>query len=98
MASFLQQRYNSDMPTENVNLSEQQVRFIRQRVDEGRYGNVSEVVGAALQLLERQEQQEELKLQILRRLAKESFEELDRDEYIAVESEGIDQFVEELAA
>jgi antitoxin ParD1/3/4 len=86
------------MPNENVSLSEQQARFIRQRVDEGRFGNASEVVGAALQLLERQERQEELKLEILRRLAKESFEEFDRGEYITVEADGIDQFVEELAA
>src|SRR6185437_13748151 len=54
--------YNPGMPTRNVNLSEQQAKFIRKSVDQGRFRNSSEVVRAGLRLLEQQELQEKLKL------------------------------------
>ena len=54
------------MPTQNVNLSDQQVKFIRRSVG---------------------------KLDTLRRLSNEAFDEIDRGEFEAVAIEGIDQFM-----
>ncbi len=54
------------MPTRNVNLTEELDRFVFTKVESGRYENASEVVRAALRILEREEQQYEAKLAALR--------------------------------
>ena len=54
------------MPTRNVNLTDQLDHFVRAKVDSGRYENASEVVRAALRTLEREEQEYEAKLAVLR--------------------------------
>ena len=54
------------MPTRNVNLTDELDRFVLQKVESGRYENVSEVVRAALRTLEREEEQYEAKLAALR--------------------------------
>jgi antitoxin ParD1/3/4 len=54
------------MPTRNVNLTEELDRFVLEKVESGRYENASEVVRAALRILEREEQQYEAKLTALR--------------------------------
>jgi antitoxin ParD1/3/4 len=86
------------MPTQNVNLSEQQAAFIRKRIDEGHYRNASEVVRAALRLLAQREQEDELKLQTLRRMVTEGFDEIDRGEYELIDPADLDQYVERVAA
>lgn len=53
------------MPT-SVALSPHFEHFIREQVESGRYNNASEVVRAALRLLEDQQQQASLKLDALR--------------------------------
>ena len=54
------------MPTRNVNLTDGLDRFVREKVESGRYENASEVVRAALRTLEREEAQYEAKLSALR--------------------------------
>jgi antitoxin ParD1/3/4 len=54
------------MPTRNVNLTDELERFVQAKVGSGRYENASEVVRAALRILEREEQQYEAKLGALR--------------------------------
>lgn len=54
------------MPTRNVNLTNELDRFVLSKVESGRYENASEVVRAALRILEREEQQFEAKLAALR--------------------------------
>jgi antitoxin ParD1/3/4 len=54
------------MPTRNVNLTDELDRFIAEKVESGRYENASDVVRAALRILEREEQQYEAKLAALR--------------------------------
>ena len=54
------------MPTRNVNLTDELDRFVLQKVKSGRYENASEVVRAALRMLEREEQQYQAKLAALR--------------------------------
>jgi antitoxin ParD1/3/4 len=54
------------MPTRNVNLTIELNRFVAKKIKTGRYENASEVVRAALRILEREEQQYEAKLAALR--------------------------------
>ncbi len=54
------------MPTRNVNLTEELDRFVASQVKSGRYDNASEVVRAALRVLNREEQEHEAKLIALR--------------------------------
>jgi antitoxin ParD1/3/4 len=54
------------MPTRNVNLTEELDNFVLAKIDSGRYENASEVIRAALRILEREEQQYEAKLAALR--------------------------------
>jgi antitoxin ParD1/3/4 len=86
------------MPTQNVNLSDRQSKFIRQSVDGGRYRNASEVVRAGLRALEQSEREDKLKLQTLRRLAKQAFDEIDRGEFVEVDPDDIEEFVAKIAA
>jgi antitoxin ParD1/3/4 len=55
-----------DLPTRNVNLTDELDRFVLKKVRSGRFENASEVVRAALRTLEREEQQYEAKLAALR--------------------------------
>jgi antitoxin ParD1/3/4 len=54
------------MPTRNVNLTDELDRFVLAKVESGRYENASEVVRAALRILEREEQEYEVRLAALR--------------------------------
>lgn len=54
------------MPTRNVNLTPELDEFIATKVDEGLYANASEVMRAALRLLERDEREYQEKMAALR--------------------------------
>lgn len=54
------------MPTRNVNLTEELDRFVASQIKTGRYDNASEVVRAALRVLDREEREYEAKLLALR--------------------------------
>lgn len=54
------------MPTRNVSLTEELDRFVLKKVASGQYEDASEVVRAALQALERDEQESEAQLAALR--------------------------------
>jgi antitoxin ParD1/3/4 len=54
------------MPTRNVNLPEKLDQFITAKVASGDYANASEVMRAALRLMERDEREYEEKLATLR--------------------------------
>jgi len=54
------------MPTRNVNLTDELEGFVLAKVKSGRYENASEVVRAALRVLEDQEREYEAKLAVLR--------------------------------
>jgi antitoxin ParD1/3/4 len=81
-----------------VTLSDQQAAFIRQRIGDGHYQDASEVIRAALRLLEQREAEDQFKLQTLRRLANEGFAEIDRGEFVEVEPGNLDQFMDALYA
>jgi len=54
------------MPTRNVNLTEELDRYVASKIESGRYESASEVMRAALRILEREEQQYDAKLTALR--------------------------------
>ena len=54
------------MHTRNVSLTAELDRFVSTRVKSGRYENASEVVRAALRMLERDEQEQRARLKALR--------------------------------
>jgi antitoxin ParD1/3/4 len=54
------------MPTRNVNLTPELDRFVAVKVEAGLYSNASEVMRAALRLLERDERENDEKMAALR--------------------------------
>jgi len=84
------------MPTQNVNLSEKQAKFIRRHIEGGGYRNASEVVRAGLRLLEQTEQEEKFKLRALRRLASEAFGQIDRGDFEEIEAGSLQEFLDRL--
>ncbi len=82
------------MPTRNVNLTDHYDSFIDTSIAAGRFSNASEAVRAGLHLLERQEAEEQAKIEWLRGTAQEAFAALDRGEGVSLSSANdIDTFV-----
>src|ERR1019366_9265546 len=91
------------LPTRNVNLTEHFDRFIESGITSGRFSNASEVVREGLRLLEQREQEDKAKIEWLRAAAKEGFDQLDRGDYVTLNSEEdldafLDQIHEEVSA
>ncbi len=61
----------------NVNLTPELETFVRAKVGTGMYNSASEVVRAALRLLEEQDRLKDLKVQLLREEVKKGLAELD---------------------
>jgi antitoxin ParD1/3/4 len=66
------------MPSRNISLTSHFNQFVESQIATGRYKNASDVLCAALRLLEREANEDEQKLNALRALAAEGFEALDR--------------------
>lgn len=81
------------MPSRNVNLTEHFDRFIEGAVSTGRYQNASEVVREGLRLLERQQHEDEHKLELLRAAVREGEEAYARGDYVQVGEEELETFV-----
>lgn len=64
----------------NVSLTPEFDRFVAEQVDSGRYRSASEVVRAALRLLQQREAEHEARLDVLRKALREGIEELERGE------------------
>jgi len=81
------------MPTQNVNLPDQQVTFIHERIALGQFANISEVVRAGLRLLEQYETENDLKLKILQQAVAEGFESIDQGDYEVITSDSLNDFM-----
>lgn len=86
------------MPTRNVNLSPQQAKFITRSVGRGHFRNASEVVRAGLRLLEQRQREDQLKLEALRHIAKQAFDQIDRGDLKNLEVDGLAAFMEKMDA
>lgn len=81
------------MPTRNINLTERYDAFLAQQIASGRFKNVSEAVRAALHLLERQDLEEEAKLEALRREVRIGINAYEAGAYTEiVDAEGLDAY------
>lgn len=86
------------MPTRNINLTERFDSFLTRQIEGGRFKNASEVVRAALYLLERQEREEEAKLEALRRDAKAGTDAYERGDFTPIADDAaLDHFFGEIA-
>ena len=74
------------MPTRNVNLTGYYDEFVNELVTSGRFTSASEVMRAGLRLLELQAREEDEKLALLRSMAAQAFNELDRGQGIVIDS------------
>jgi antitoxin ParD1/3/4 len=81
------------MPTMNVSLPEEMVRFVESEVASGEYVSASEVVRDALRTLRHDRQVEEAKLCILREEVEKGLEQADRGEF---SDRTIDEIAEEV--
>jgi antitoxin ParD1/3/4 len=61
--------------------------LIESGITSGRFSNASEVVREGLRLLEQREQEDKAKIEWLRAAAKEGFDQLDRGDYVTLNSE-----------
>lgn len=84
------------MPTRNVVLSEHHHHFVEELVQSGRYQNASEVLREGLRLVERQEQEQALKLEALKRAVQEGMDDLAAGHYTDVDDAGLDAFIADL--
>ena len=86
------------MPTRNVNLTDHYDGFLTRQIERGRFKNASEAVRAGLYLLERQEREDEAKLEALRRDAKAGQDAYERGDYTSIASdEALNEFFGEMA-
>lgn len=74
------------MPTRNISLSDQFDSFIAASIEEGRYGNASEVVREGLRLLQQREAEDRAKIEWLRGAAQEGIDAIERGEYVSFSS------------
>lgn len=85
------------VPTRNINLTDRYDEFVHSQIKGGRFKNASEVVRAALHLLEQQEKEYALKLEALREAVAEGVRDYENGNYTTFESrKDIDQFFSEL--
>lgn len=74
------------MPTRNISLSDQFDSFIASGIEEGRYGNASEVVREGLRLLQQREAEDKAKIEWLRSAVQEGIDAVERGDYIVLNS------------
>jgi antitoxin ParD1/3/4 len=82
------------MPTRNVSLPEKLDQFITAKVESGDYANASEVMRAALRGMEKEEQEYEEKMAVLRAAIEEGLASGDAEPGVF---ERLDAYIEELA-
>jgi len=80
----------------NVNLTDHLAQFVDMNVESGRFQNASEVVREALRLLERQQKEDELKLEALRQAIAVGRKDIEAGRFISLEAHEIAGFLEGL--
>lgn len=85
------------MATQSIDIPEEQARFIRDMLAEGRYRDESEVIRAALQLLEREEAEYRENFEELRAEVQKGLDAIEKGRYIELNSkEEIDAYFEDV--
>lgn len=85
------------MPTRNISLTPEQDTFINEVLEKGEYRNASEAVRDAIRALQQRRSLDALKLERLRLSISAGKAALDRGEYVDLEEESLDAYLDELA-
>ncbi|OHB32800.1 type II toxin-antitoxin system ParD family antitoxin [Phenylobacterium sp.] len=81
------------MPTRHINLTDHLDSFVDVAVGSGRYQNASEVVREGLRLLERQQQEDEQKLEALRAAVRVGEDAYARGEFVELAADEIGPYI-----
>jgi len=81
------------MPSEHIDISDQQRAFIRQSISNGQYLDAGEVVRAGLRLLEITAQYNQAKLTAVQNLVNDGFADHDKGHYETITPESLDAFI-----
>jgi antitoxin ParD1/3/4 len=84
------------MPKRSIDLTERHEQLVERQLRSGRYNSAGEVVGAGLRLLERQEEEDSLRLERLRREVTAGFEAIAADDYVELGPNELAKLVAEL--
>lgn len=84
------------MATRNVVLSQHQHELVESLVKSGRYQNASEVLREGLRLLEREHEEDQAKIAVLRQAAEHGWSDLASGRFDDVEEDDLDSFVRQL--
>ena len=74
------------MPTRNINLTAEQSAFVDRAVRSGRYQNASEAIRDALRILEQHQQEQAMRLELLRAQLSAGADALERGEFVEIEA------------
>ena len=86
------------MPTRNISLTPEQDAFVDSVVKAGEYQNASEAVRDALRVLQQRRREDVLKLKALRMQIKAGVEALERGDFIEVDAEDLEGYLDGLTA
>ena len=87
------------MPTRNVVLTDRQSEFIAKLVSSGSYQNASEVLREGIRLVERQELENEVRLELLREAAKTGIADMESGRFQSFDApESLRRHLDALAA
>jgi antitoxin ParD1/3/4 len=86
------------MPTRNISLTHEQDAFVDSVVKAGEYQNASEAVRDALRVLQQRRREDALKLKALRMQIKAGVEALERGDFIEVDAEDLEGYLDGLTA
>lgn len=84
------------MATRNVVLSQHQHELVESLVKSGRYQNASEVLREGLRLLEREHEEDQAKIAVLRQATEHGWSDLASGRFDDVEDDDLDSFVRQL--
>lgn len=86
------------MPTEHIELTDQQLKFIREVVDTGEYQDTSDAIRAGLRLLKQHREKYQARLNVLRGEIQKGIDSYERGAYIELDSdEALDEFFAEVS-
>jgi antitoxin ParD1/3/4 len=88
----------SQMRTRNISLTPEQDAFLEEVLKAGEYRDVSEAMRDAIRALQQRREEQSLKLDRLRLSIKAGAAALDRGDYTEVDDEGLDAYLDDLAA
>lgn len=84
------------MPTRNVVITDHQQEMIEDLVSTGHYQNASEVLREGLRMLERREEEDAARLQVLRAAVGTGLDDLDNRRFVELDEQSLDGHITDL--